>query len=564
MAVTLSLFAGAGAQFFDDNGNPLSGGFVYTYAAGTTTPAVTYTTNSDAVFHSNPIVLNAAGRVPNGGEIWLQLGASYKFVVRTSTGVLVATYDNIPSSPQPPVSNDAEFIMYRVGYTLTAGNFVPGKIYKITSIGTTDFTLIGATSNTLGLYFVATDVGSGTGTAELAVSVQSKLRGIVSVKDYGAVGDGITNDTVAIQACLAAVGTTGTINIPAGNYLYSGTVYPVGTDFFWTNSNFTTGVDMMRAARNSCMLVTITTPDTSPLNPDDSRIGISITASGRGANHVDGIRSNLFNYSTDGNGNTAFYGAAVSAGTFVNWSAAVHGETKHAGGTSIGVSSENQSYEVSGSLLGCVVHNTTAGGTTHPITGASPVDCTNAYGVYIIGGNSSGTGIGGWRYGVFLDVGSMRAGGVSMYLAPHATVSAHIQTAVGSAASTADILLQANSENGLILNGTYVKNAIRLSNNSKIAWETTGAIATRYNTSTLELEFLSGSTQRIALGYTSSPNLVFNGTQVVGVRNTGWTAMTGSSNKASVFDTATVTLPELAQRVKTIQDALTQHGLIGA
>jgi hypothetical protein len=48
----------------------------------------------------------------------------------------------------------------------TAGAFVATKWYVIRSIGTTDFTLIGAASNTVGLQFLATGVGSGTGTAE--------------------------------------------------------------------------------------------------------------------------------------------------------------------------------------------------------------------------------------------------------------------------------------------------------------------------------------------------------------------------------------------------------------
>jgi hypothetical protein len=42
-------------------------------------------------------VLNAAGRVPSGGEIWIALRL-YKFVLETSTGVLIATYDNVGSS----------------------------------------------------------------------------------------------------------------------------------------------------------------------------------------------------------------------------------------------------------------------------------------------------------------------------------------------------------------------------------------------------------------------------------------------------------------------------------
>ena len=77
----LSSFAGAGAQFFDDNGNPLTGGKVYTYAAGTTTPLATYTTSTGAVANTNPIILDAAGRTPN--EIWLIAGTLYKFIVQT-------------------------------------------------------------------------------------------------------------------------------------------------------------------------------------------------------------------------------------------------------------------------------------------------------------------------------------------------------------------------------------------------------------------------------------------------------------------------------------------------
>lgn len=95
--VTLSIFAGVGAQLFDNNGNPLSGGKLYTYAAGTTTPLTSYTSSSGSTPHSNPIILDAAGRV-SGGEIWLDYASQYKFVVRTSTDVLIATYDNIGGS----------------------------------------------------------------------------------------------------------------------------------------------------------------------------------------------------------------------------------------------------------------------------------------------------------------------------------------------------------------------------------------------------------------------------------------------------------------------------------
>jgi hypothetical protein len=93
MAVFLSPIGGAGWQFFNNDGTVLSGGKIYTYAAGTTTPKTTYTTSAGNIAHLNPIILDSAGRVP-GGEIWL-LATTYKFVLNTSTDVLIATYDNI-------------------------------------------------------------------------------------------------------------------------------------------------------------------------------------------------------------------------------------------------------------------------------------------------------------------------------------------------------------------------------------------------------------------------------------------------------------------------------------
>ena len=93
MAVVLSQYAGAGAQFFDNNGNPLNGGLIYTYAAGTTTPAATYTSSTGGTANANPIELDSAGRTP--AQIWLTAGSSYKFVLQTSLGVTIKTDDNI-------------------------------------------------------------------------------------------------------------------------------------------------------------------------------------------------------------------------------------------------------------------------------------------------------------------------------------------------------------------------------------------------------------------------------------------------------------------------------------
>lgn len=64
--------------------------------------------------------------------------------------------------------------------------------------------------------------------------------------------------------------------------------------------------------------------------------------------------------------------------------------------------------------------------------------------------------------------------------------------------------------------------------------------------------------------FNTSDSYKISSTQVVGARNTGWTAMTGSADKATAYDTTTVTLAQLAGRVMSLQAALTTHGLLGA
>lgn len=168
MAVNLSPVGGAAAQFFDNNGNPLTGGKIYIYAAGTTTPQATYTTAAGTTAHTNPIILDAAGRVPSG-EIWLSAGISYKFLLKDSNDLLIATYDNI------------------------------------TGINGT-----GITSNAVNVTYDPASTGA------VATTVQAKLRQTVSVKDFGAVGDGVANDTTAIQAALNS--GAGAVYFPSSTY----------------------------------------------------------------------------------------------------------------------------------------------------------------------------------------------------------------------------------------------------------------------------------------------------------------------------------------------------------
>jgi Pectate lyase superfamily protein len=149
-------------QFLDNNGVPLSGGKVYTYAAGTTTPLTTYTDFTGNTANSNPVILDSRGEC----SIWLGT-SSYKFKLTTSTDVEVWTVDNIS------VLTSSANITY---------------------------------------------VESGTGA--VTQTVQSKLRlGYVYPEDFGAVGNGSTNDTTALQN---AINTGRDVYLAAGKtYLHT-------------------------------------------------------------------------------------------------------------------------------------------------------------------------------------------------------------------------------------------------------------------------------------------------------------------------------------------------------
>lgn len=92
MSVNLSPI-GNGVSFLGTTGLPLSGGKIYTYQAGSSTPLATYTTNSGLIANANPIVLGTDGRTPS--EIWLTYGYNYKFILQDAVGSTIATYDNL-------------------------------------------------------------------------------------------------------------------------------------------------------------------------------------------------------------------------------------------------------------------------------------------------------------------------------------------------------------------------------------------------------------------------------------------------------------------------------------
>ena len=125
MSVNLSPI-GNGFQFFSTTGVPLAGGKIYTYIAGSSTPKTTYTTSAGNVAHTNPIILDSAGRVPTG-EIWLTIGL-YKFVINTSTDTLIGSYDNISGLGAPlyqiqDFTGDGTTVSFTLSYSSLGTNY---------------------------------------------------------------------------------------------------------------------------------------------------------------------------------------------------------------------------------------------------------------------------------------------------------------------------------------------------------------------------------------------------------------------------------------------------------
>jgi hypothetical protein len=115
MTVSLSPIGNTMIPFLTNSGIPLNGGLLYSYAAGTTTPQTTYTSNSGSIANTNPIVLQSNGVAPS--PIWITDNVSYKFVLKDSSGNTLETYDNI--NGQGTISGNLT-----VGGILTANSIV--------------------------------------------------------------------------------------------------------------------------------------------------------------------------------------------------------------------------------------------------------------------------------------------------------------------------------------------------------------------------------------------------------------------------------------------------------
>lgn len=232
--------------FFDSNGDPLNGGFVYTYAAGTSTPLATYTNVGLTVANANPIVLDSAGRA----VIFLS-AASYKFEVQNSAAVVQWTQDNISATP---TTNPQLDVTGTAGESMTAGDalylsdgsgaLTAGRWYKADS----DNAYSSTSANALGM--LVADASAGDTISVRMIGRVTGLSGLTAGTLYyiSATAGAITSSAPANARPFAVADSTTSvilsewIPVPDASTTLAGKV-STGTQSFAGAKTFTGAVD---------------------------------------------------------------------------------------------------------------------------------------------------------------------------------------------------------------------------------------------------------------------------------------------------------------------------------
>ena len=186
--------------FITGTNRPLAGGLMYTYKAGTTDNATTYSDDAGTT-NTNPIVLDSDGQC----DLYLDDAISYRIILKNSAGVTQFDKDRIASlgSTQVQSFNSIAALRLRSGTTIANAAKTLGY-YSAGDGGGNSFYWDGTSTATdnAGTVIKPTSV-SGAG-RWLAVDTS-----YINVKQFGAVGDGVADDTTAISSAIDEANTNG-------------------------------------------------------------------------------------------------------------------------------------------------------------------------------------------------------------------------------------------------------------------------------------------------------------------------------------------------------------------
>jgi hypothetical protein len=183
----------------DNSGNPLNGGKLYAYEAGTTTAKDTYTSSDLLTANANPVVLDSAGRA----TVFLA-SAAYKFILKTSADVTLWTQDNVQAITlaQSLIGENLPFFgssVEGVNDTSYPSGATVDKLAPGTKILPLDSTNVAGTWALRGM--LKNDGGTVTVTAALVnLTDGSPDTAIVTITSTSAVGELVTSSAVTFAA----------------------------------------------------------------------------------------------------------------------------------------------------------------------------------------------------------------------------------------------------------------------------------------------------------------------------------------------------------------------------
>jgi len=320
-------------------------------------------------------------------------------------------------------------------------------------------------------------------------TVESKLSDTVSVKDFGAVGDGVTDDTAAIQAAESFVRSNGGALIhPPGQYLRSGVVYNVQKTGFWFWDNYVGGVDSTGSAAATSLLLTSDTEDTTIYDSVKNKTPLAINTTINGVQHGNCIRFQNFNLSSNSDGNTGIYGKVVSD-VNTSWTAGYHIETYSEKGTNIGLNVESRTYNSLGATYGIVLNNVcNTDGSLHPITSNPITDNQNTHAIHI-SGNADVLDAGGWQIGINFDNYAIKETATADGIRFNNFNGRSLLRSTTASTADVDIFLEGDSAVGITLAGTYTTgDAIRINQGQAISFDTSGNAGVKSDGTVIEFD----------------------------------------------------------------------------
>lgn len=241
--------------FTDTTGTPLEGGFIYIGQSNLnpeTAPVNVFWDAALTIPAAQPIrtIGGYPSRAGSPSRVYVSAD-SYSITVRNKNRVLIFSAFDQSDAPTSVFDISTQVIIAtaaQVTFSLTTFVYLPGtdtlQVYRngLRLTAVTDYLETNSSTVTLltpaavgdeflfqGGSVITGNQTSGTsvsflqgGTGAVTRNIQDKARESVSVKDFGAVGDGITDDTAAIQAAIDSLGTAGgVVEVPTGAYKVS-------------------------------------------------------------------------------------------------------------------------------------------------------------------------------------------------------------------------------------------------------------------------------------------------------------------------------------------------------